>query len=613
MSVPEIDKFRQKYPMYNDMDDLTVATKLAQKYPVYGDLPGKVSMERNKADPSMQGGANAPALESARSSVGQLTKQNQNLDTQVGINQAAYNYSWPVSLMMKKGLGDKGPNPVPDGGANKLLADAGAIANPATGEAFRLGGKAIGAVLKPFKDAAAQSKLLSQTAKEVGSASKSSDSIVRRMGELKDASITPLKDTIESEKSNFQDVKDSLQGQIENKRGLKSGSLEVTKEYQKAMKESVMGDLTKQKESLEEALQGEAEGVAKYMKDEIPARIRSMNDVFGKHIDDISDAMEKAGKGISQTDRFNILNATKEEADALGISTGRARNLLDKLHADASNTVEGKKVPLGILGADGKPIVSEVPGNGSEMIPFRDFIQETRQFRKILSDAKLTGVKGLNDEDIVGAIYNKNVNKYLEENVASYRSLQKDYAPVINAMKTARRIFKPGDIYSDEQGVNLLKRYASGKASEGKEQLFKDVQASSRFGVGSKDFTKNIKSIGDKLADVKSKISTMPKMLQDKFSKELATIADSHDKDIAGLQDSLDKSKDDSQMKIDSVKDKIKDIENHYDARIKQVRDTADKLKDFKGKARVTGLLGLVGLGEVGRKGQDLKHLIAAH
>ncbi len=42
MPIPELEKFRQKYPEYNDMDDLTLATKLVEKYPEYSDLLDKV-------------------------------------------------------------------------------------------------------------------------------------------------------------------------------------------------------------------------------------------------------------------------------------------------------------------------------------------------------------------------------------------------------------------------------------------------------------------------------------------------------------------------------------------------------------------------------------------
>jgi len=44
MAVIEIENFRKKYPDYNDMDDATLASRLAEKYPdAYGDLPGKVN------------------------------------------------------------------------------------------------------------------------------------------------------------------------------------------------------------------------------------------------------------------------------------------------------------------------------------------------------------------------------------------------------------------------------------------------------------------------------------------------------------------------------------------------------------------------------------------
>ena len=45
MPVPEIERFRQKYPQYNDLDDETLAEKLATKYPAYADLPGKVQAD----------------------------------------------------------------------------------------------------------------------------------------------------------------------------------------------------------------------------------------------------------------------------------------------------------------------------------------------------------------------------------------------------------------------------------------------------------------------------------------------------------------------------------------------------------------------------------------
>ena len=42
MPVPELEKFRQKFPDYDDLPDDVLAARLATKYPEYADLPGKV-------------------------------------------------------------------------------------------------------------------------------------------------------------------------------------------------------------------------------------------------------------------------------------------------------------------------------------------------------------------------------------------------------------------------------------------------------------------------------------------------------------------------------------------------------------------------------------------
>ena len=55
MPIPEFEKFRQKYPEYNDIDDIDIANKLATKYPdAYGDLPGRVSQENSQQQPTQE-------------------------------------------------------------------------------------------------------------------------------------------------------------------------------------------------------------------------------------------------------------------------------------------------------------------------------------------------------------------------------------------------------------------------------------------------------------------------------------------------------------------------------------------------------------------------------
>ncbi|MFA6067512.1 MAG: hypothetical protein WC810_02925 [Janthinobacterium sp.] len=48
MPIAELEKFRQKYPQYNDIDDISLATKLSQKYPQYNDILEKANATQPK-------------------------------------------------------------------------------------------------------------------------------------------------------------------------------------------------------------------------------------------------------------------------------------------------------------------------------------------------------------------------------------------------------------------------------------------------------------------------------------------------------------------------------------------------------------------------------------
>lgn len=115
-------------------------------------------MARNKSDPSMQGGANAPALQKTRQNVSKIQGQNNSLDTQSGVVNAAANATWPLSLMMQKGLTGTTARPSTDTGGSRALSDMGAVANPLTGEALRAVGKVIGITGKSIGDMISYSK-----------------------------------------------------------------------------------------------------------------------------------------------------------------------------------------------------------------------------------------------------------------------------------------------------------------------------------------------------------------------------------------------------------------------------------------------------------------------
>lgn len=69
MAVPELDTFRQKFPEYGDLDDSTLAERLASKYPAYADLPGKVAESADPGTLEPQAGLSAQELFPATSEI----------------------------------------------------------------------------------------------------------------------------------------------------------------------------------------------------------------------------------------------------------------------------------------------------------------------------------------------------------------------------------------------------------------------------------------------------------------------------------------------------------------------------------------------------------------
>jgi hypothetical protein len=183
--------------------------------PSEADLDRLFAMSKNKSNPDMQGGANAPALQRARQDVAQKTSQNQGLDTQTGVVNAAYNATWPVSMMMKKAMGDKGPNPQSTSGGSKMLEAMGMMANPLTGEAVNAVGKTIGMGSKAIGNVMKFSKPVNQIdlAQEVQSGlAEAKHNIIESYGEEYDRIIgsSDKKVNLNSAIKNFVDEGQSL-------------------------------------------------------------------------------------------------------------------------------------------------------------------------------------------------------------------------------------------------------------------------------------------------------------------------------------------------------------------------------------------------------------------
>lgn len=150
--------------------------KMASMNAPQEDIDGYIASEGTNVEavrafnqPQYQGGANSPALVKAKEDVSKLQGQNTNLDTQSGIVNAAANATWPVSLMMQKGITGTDARPSTDSGGSRMVSDMGMVANPLTGEALKAAGKVIGVGTKAIGDVIkyAKPKAQSTLAEEV--------------------------------------------------------------------------------------------------------------------------------------------------------------------------------------------------------------------------------------------------------------------------------------------------------------------------------------------------------------------------------------------------------------------------------------------------------------
>lgn len=113
----------------------------------------------SRTDPSFQGGATSPANVAAQKDLKQAQGNVEGLDPLVGAGQAAYNMSWPMSLLAKNAIGQgKSPIAEPTTSGGKLLGDIGMVANPMADAAVIAGLKGIGIGSKVISDIAKFSK-----------------------------------------------------------------------------------------------------------------------------------------------------------------------------------------------------------------------------------------------------------------------------------------------------------------------------------------------------------------------------------------------------------------------------------------------------------------------
>lgn len=459
-----------------------------------------------RKNPDYQGGATSPANVKAQADLKIAQGKEEGIDTQVGINQAAYNATWPVSLMAKKALGDNGPNPQPTGSGNKLLADTGTLANPVIGEVIGLGGKAVGAV----------------------------GQYMDKSGQIKKGLETLTK-------------------QFTTPEGLPKSEL-VRKIGEKG--KDALTFLRQQKTALDKKFLNVSDKTATDIQESLPKYFRDNSTVYGNKLNDISEGLAKNGNEITRGEMSSIMKDTLNESKDELLAHGKPMNEIEYLNNKYS--LEPVANESGLLDSSGKTL-KNIP-NPDEKLNFKEVVEDIKKVRGSLSARAKSGIK-YSPEDVVAAKFMQKWGGYLETKVPELKELNKEYAPIIETMKTAGKYFKPYSQGVDKlQGVSFLRQMADDKMQTSGKKLMDILQ----------NGTDNFPGIGTKTGELEKTLQS---------------------------REAVKKSIDDTIKEYDTHKRNAQDL-------LAKEQDLINKKKEVMGMLRKTGITiaGAVGAEEVARR-----------
>jgi hypothetical protein len=244
-----------------------------------------------RSNPDFQGGPNAPAVLQANKELKQLQDRELNvIDPAVGLGRAAYNATWPISMLAKNAMGQElKPIAEPTTGGGKLLADMGILANPATGKAIELGVKGFGTVAKGLGN-------FGKTLSNINKFSKPENQ-VKLAEEFQDTLASQRRSVIDNYGKEYEDIVGKSQAKVNLNNSFKnfmdeSQSLMQNPEFSQqiaaknpqAMKIFDLADKITKAGDIESISSKEADNLVKYIRN-LPSIKTKLNQAgkFGKH------------------------------------------------------------------------------------------------------------------------------------------------------------------------------------------------------------------------------------------------------------------------------------------------------------------------------------------
>lgn len=396
--------------------------------------------------------------------------------------------------------------------------------------------------------------------------------IVREFRKFKTPTKTPSIKTVterttDSSKKLLEDFglkkKESLNQIKQREQSLKASAkeeIELSKDYTRKNLNEARATMNENVKILEEDLQKAAEEGSLKFQERLPKFYRANSDAYGSVLDDISDDLAKSGEQITMGEVDDILNKTIGDLDEALITEGRPREMIEMLKEKYSPKVFLPQIDATYTA--NLPKVSPLQSDPAQSIPFKNIVEDLKMVRKALSSGARTGGARFTQEDIAVSMLNKNMGEFLQLRVPKFAGLQKDYAPVIQAMKQSTRIFKPSrGEFETKSGTALLKRFGMGKTEVGEESLMQTLQEGSSIsgrsveGVG--DVTAQVLQKGKALQEAKNRIQPTLQSIREEGILKQKGVDKRLVKDLKDLSDQREFIEADFLSKENMMKDKL--------------------------------------------------------
>jgi hypothetical protein len=224
----------------------------------------------------------------------------------------------------------------------------------------------------------------------------------------------------------------------------------------------------------------------------VPKYFKEATRTYGETLDGMIDGLSKVkdasgkyiGKNIPTEEATGLLSKVQQEAEAIGITDSpiisKVRSLVEKYSDEGMN---GR-------------------------VDVRTFLKDVREARDSVSAGVKEGSKYLSHKDMTASILNDNVGDFLtkflpEGQLGSFKDLQSAYKPIIDAKKTAYKLFQPyKEGLGGAQGFNLLKKLGrSGidQITPQERNFINALESGSSFGKGAGNVTEQLRKMKPEL------------------------------------------------------------------------------------------------------------------